>query len=197
MKKLAVVFTVILLFACNVKRPPTAAPRDNFRRSITTLYVGIPTMSVYAEPREDAAVIATYEYQESTSVLAQKGGWYEVRTFDGASGWARSMDLLTAEQIDPFLKDPKPRIYLPPQPVPAPGVRGEVVLEAKVDPSGNVFDVTVVRNTTRLDELALTNADALRKAKFFPLINNHQRASFRYEYVVSYPLAPPPATPAS
>ena len=195
MKKIAFVFTIVLLFSCNVKKAPTATPREEFRRPMTTLYVGVPSMKIYAEPTEEANVLATYDYQESTSVLSQKGGWYEVRTYDGSSGWAKAMDLLTAEQIDPFLKDPKPRIYLPPQPVPAKGVRGEIILEAKVDPSGDVFDVTVLRNTTRLDELGLTNADALRKAKFFPLINNHQRASFKYQYTVTYPLPEnPPAT---
>jgi TonB family protein len=191
MKKIAFVLTFILLFSCNAKKAPTAAPREEMRRPMTTLYVGVPTMKVYAAAREDAEVVATYEYQESASILAQKDGWYEVRTFDGSSGWSKAMDLLTAEQIAPYLTNPQPRLYLPPQPVPGNGVRGEIILEAKVDPSGDVFDVTVVKNTTRLDELALTNADALRKAKFFPLINNHQRASFKYLYTVTYPLPTP------
>src|SRR5207253_2227902 len=117
-------------------------PSDQVRHATTTLYVAVPTMNVYADPREDAAVMATIDYEESASVLSQKGGWYEVRTFDGGSGWARAMDLMTAAQIEPYLKDPQPRLYLPPQQVPGQGARGEVVLEAKVDPTGNVFDVT-------------------------------------------------------
>lgn len=187
MKKIAFVLTVILLFSCNTKQAPTATPREEFRQPIGTLYVGVPDMNVFAEPRDDAAVVATYGYTESASILSKKGGWYEVRTFDGGSGWAHAMDLLTAEQIDPFVKKPEPRFYLPPQQVPASArTRGEIVLEARVNTSGDVFDVKTLKNTTGLDELALTNSDALRKAKFFPLINNHQRASFTYQHHVYY-----------
>lgn len=186
MKKIAIVLTIVLLFSCNLKRTPTATPKETFRQPIATLYVAVPDMKVFAEPRDDAEVISTYGYTESASVLAQKGGWSEVRTFDGGSGWAHTMDLLTAEQLDPFTKDPQPRFYLPPQQVPNARVHGEIVLKASVDTTGSVWNVEVLRNTTRLDELALTNGDALRKAKFYPLINNHQRASFTYEYHVAY-----------
>lgn len=185
MRKLAIAFTIVLLFSCNAKKP-AASPREESRQPMTTLYVAVPDMKVYAHPREDAEVVATYGYTESASILSQKSGWYEVRTFDGGSGWSRAMDLATAEQLDPFVKNPQPRFYLPPQQVPAPRVRGEVVLECKVNTSGDVFDVKTLKNTTGLDELALTNSDALRKAKFFPLINNHQRASFTYEHHVYY-----------
>lgn len=186
MKKLAIALTIVLLFSCNVKRTPTATPKETFRQPIATLYVGVPEMKVYAEPREDAELLSTYGYTESVSVLSQKSGWYEVRTFDGGSGWSRAMELLTAEQIDPFTKDPQPRFYLPPQQVPNPRVRGEIVLKAFVNTAGDVWNVEVMKNTTRLDELASTNSDALRKAKFYPLINNHQRASFTYEHHVYY-----------
>lgn len=187
MKKIAFVLTLILLFSCNTKKAPAASPHEEFRQPIATLYVGVPDMKVYAQPREDAEVISSYGYTESTSVLSQKAGWYEVRTFDGGSGWSRAMDLLTAEQIAPFVKDPQPRFYLPPQQVPGPGrLRGEIILEARVNTSGDVFDVKTVKNTTGLDELASTNSDALRKSKFFPLINNHQRASFTYQHHVYY-----------
>ena len=185
MKKLTILFTFLLLFACNANTPKTG-PRDEYRQPVTTLFVAVPQMNVYEQPSESAPVVAKLDYEESASILAQKHGWYEVRTFDGGSGWARAVDLLTAEQIAPFLKDAQPRLYLPPQQVPGRGVRGVVVLKAKVNTSGDVWDVETVKNTTGLDELALTNADALRKAKFFPLINNNQRASFTYEYTVTY-----------
>jgi SH3 domain-containing protein len=185
MRKIAIAITIILLFNCNAKKP-AASPREEFRQPINTLYVGVPDMKVYAQPREDAPVIATYGYTESAAILSQKAGWYEIRTFDGGSGWSKAMDLLTAAQIDPFVKNPQPRFYLPPPQVPGPRVRGEIVLEARVNTSGDVFDVKTLSNTTGLDELALTNGDALRKAKFFPLIKDHQRASFTYQHHVYY-----------
>lgn len=188
MRKTAIVATLLFvaLTACQQRRP-TAAPPPEMRKALTTLYVAVPTMSIHAQPREDAPVIVTYGYTESASVLGRSGDWLEVRTFDGGSGWARGAELYTAEQIKPFLLDPQPRFFVEPVKVPPPGrIRGEVVLEARVDTSGNVFDVKTVSNTTGLDELAVTNSDALRKARFFPLIRDNQRGSFKYQYIVTY-----------
>ena len=188
MRKTAIFATVLFvaITACQQRRP-AAAPPPEMRKAITTLYVAVPVMNVYAQPQETAQIISTFGYTESASVLSQNGGWLEVRTFDGGSGWAKANELYTSEQIKPFLLDPQPRFFAEPAKVPPPGrIRGEIVLEARVDTGGNVFDVKTISNTTGLDELAITNSDALRKARFFPLIKDNQRASFKYQYIVTY-----------
>ena len=188
MRKLAIALSLLVVVTACQNRTPQAAPPEEFRKPIATLYVAVPVLSVLAEPREDAPVIATYGYTESASVLARNGAWMEVRTFDGGSGWAKAAELFTAQDLEPLLLDPKPRFFTEPVKVPAAGrIRGEIILEARVDPSGNVFDVKTVSNTTGLDELAVTNGDELRKAKFFPLIDKErQRASFKYQHTVTY-----------
>ena len=59
MRKLSVFFTLLLVFACS-KTPPTAAPSDEVKAPIDTLYVGVPRMIVYAQPIDSAPVVTTY-----------------------------------------------------------------------------------------------------------------------------------------
>ena len=186
MRKMTTFFAFLLLFACS-KTQPTATPANNVRAAIDTLYVGVPRLSLYAQPVDTAPVITTYGYTESVSILSRNGGWAEVRTFDGGSAWVHAAELIGAVEVEQVLKNPVPRFAVAPQQIPNPRVHGEIVLQARVNTDGQVIDVLPGRNTTGRDDLLEANADALRRAQFYPLIDKKgQRSSFTYEYSVTY-----------
>jgi hypothetical protein len=174
----------LALVACRT-RPPAAAPADTPRPAIDIKYVGVASIKVYAEPTEVAPVVTTYGYTETVSILARKGDWVEVRTGEG-SGWTRAADLISAEQVDPILKNPSPRFATAPVAIPDARARGEIAIEAKVNTDGEVVSVRVVKNTTGLQKLADANAAALQQAKFYPIVKKGQRLSFTYGYDVTY-----------
>lgn len=179
-------FALVLLFSCT-RTQPAAAPPDDVKPSIETLYVGVPKLNVYAQPTDTAPVVTTYGYTESVSVLAHNAGWSEVRTFDGGSAWVHTAELIGALEVEQVLKNPVPRFALAPQQIPNPRVHGVIVLQARVNTDGDVIDVLPARNTTGRDDLLEANADALRRSKFYPLIDQKgQRASFTYEHSVTY-----------
>ena len=186
MRKMSVLLAVLVLFACS-KTPPAAAPSGDVKVAIDTLYVGVPRMNVYAQPNDTAPIVTTYGYTESVSILARQGPWCEVRTFDGGSAWIHGAELITAADVEQALNNPVPRFAVAPQPIPSPRVRGIILLQARVNAEGEVVDVQPSRNTTGRDDLYEANADALRRARFYPLIDKKgQRASFTYEYSVAY-----------
>ena len=186
MRKMSVFFVVLLLFSC-AKTPPSAAPSDDVKKPIDTLYVGVPRLTVYAQPNDTAPVVTTYGYTESVSILSRNGAWSEVRTFDGGSAWVHSAELIGATEVEAVLKNPVPRFAVAPQQIPSQRVHGVILLQARVNTDGEVIDVQPTRNTTGRDDLLEANADALRRARFYPLIDQKgQRASFTYEYAVNY-----------
>jgi outer membrane biosynthesis protein TonB len=186
MRKAIYILAAILMFSC-AKTQPTAAPSDEVRKPIDTLYVGVPRLSVYAQPNDAAPVVTTYGYTESVSILARQGPWSETRTYDGGSAWVHSAELITATQVEEVLANPAPRFALAPQQIPSARVHGVILLQARVNADGEVVDVQPSSNTTGRDDLVEANADALRRARFFPLIDKKgQRASFTYEYSVTY-----------
>lgn len=186
MRKLSVLFTLLLVFACS-KTPPTAAPSDEVKTPIDTLYVGVPRMNVYAQPNDSAPVVTTYGYTESVSILSRQGPWCEVRTYDGGTAWIHGAELIGAAEVEEVLKNPVPRFAVAPQQIPSVRVHGIILLQARVNSDGEVIDVQPSRNTTGRDDLLEANADALRRARFYPLIDKKgQRASFTYEYSVAY-----------
>ena len=185
MRKL-IVLAAILLFSC-AKTQPTAAPSNDIKMPIDTLYVGVPRLNVYAQPNDTSPIVTTYGYTESVSILSRNGGWSEVRTFDGGSAWVRSAELINAVDVETVLQNPTPRFALAPQQIPNARVHGVILLQARVNTDGDVIDVLPSRNTTGRDDLLEANADALRRAKFYPLIDKKgQRSSFTYEYSVVY-----------
>ena len=144
----------------------------------------MPQMSVFAQPNDVAPVITTYAYTETVSVLARQGDWAEVRTVDG-SGWAHAKELIGAREAS-ALKGETPRFMVVPAGIPNNGRRGEIGLEAKVNTDGVVFDVKTVKNTTGSEPLAVANAEALKNARFYPLIQNRQHVAFTYQHHVYY-----------
>ncbi len=183
MKK-TIVFLAFLTAACT-SQPPAAPPVESARMASEILYVGVPTMNVYASPNDTAPVITTYGYTETVSVLSRRNSWVEVRTVDG-SGWAHSADLIAEKDVQAILGSPAPRFRTPPVTIPQPRLHGEIDIEAKVNTDGDVVAVVTTKNTTGSRKLADANAAALQQAKFYPMIQKGQRQTFIYEYDVKY-----------
>jgi hypothetical protein len=185
MRKIAVAFA-LLAVACFNQKPAAAPPTDPAERAaIDIKYVGVPAMNVYAEPSTTSIVLTSYGYTETVSILARDGEWVEVRTVDG-SGWSRAADLIGAADVEAILGKPTPRFFTPPVVIPQPNARGEIALMAKVNTDGDVVDVWTIRDTTKSKKLVDANTDALRQAKFYPIVQKGQRLTFTYEYDVAY-----------
>lgn len=176
------ILVVLLLVACGTKRsvPVASGPRV----AIAIAYVGVPSLDIHTQPNDVAPVITTYGYTETVSVLARQGDWVEVRTVDG-SGWARAKELIGAADAA-AAKAETPRFMVPPIPVPNNGRRGELGFEAKVNTDGEVVEVKAVKNTTGSQPLAVANAEALKSARFYPLIQNKTHVAFTYQHHVYY-----------
>ena len=179
---------LLALFGCTQKPAPVASdapavvdPADRY--AIAVEYVVVPKASVYARPALDAPVIDSYGLTEAVSILEKKGDWNLVRTFSG-TGWIKASDLMdgaAAKNVDTTT----PRFYVEPKQVPF-RARGELWYQAKVNTDGDVVEVITVKNTTGSDALATANADALRAAKFYPMIDQGQHKTFVYEHRVYY-----------
>lgn len=182
MKRIAIL--LLVLAACKAETPAPAATVDE-RLPIGVWYVGAPELLVREQPNDTAAELATYSNGESVSVLAEKGDWVEVRTGD-RSGWAKRADLTTAERKAQAEENPEPKFRVLPMPVSAPSAKGEVYIEADVNTDGEVTATRILTNTTGQPALATQNANALRSARFFPIIIKGERQQFKYYHKVTY-----------
>ncbi len=184
MKRIAVLLLVVGAVACTQK-PKVVTDREitGIRPAIAIEYVAVPSMTVYASPEPNAQTIGSYGFSETISILSQKADWVEIRTFEG-SGWAKAADLMTGDQAKSFSDNPVPRFYVQPVQVPFNG-HGEVVLQAKVNTAGEVYEVTQTSSSVS-QQIADANAMALRQSKFYPLVDHGQRKTFIYEHRVVY-----------
>ena len=71
-------------------------------------------------------------------------------------------------------------------PVSAPSARGDVYIEADVNTDGEVTDVRMIQNTTGSEALGTQNMQALRQAKFHPILVKGERQKFKYYHRVTY-----------
>lgn len=183
-----IVFALLILTAC-VKHPaPVASDTQPVppaeKMAIAVEYVGVPAMNVYERPALDAAVTGSYGLSEAISVLDVKGDWKMIRTFEG-TGWVKATELLTGEQMA-NVDLAVPRFYVAPETIDAPRARGEIELHAKVNTDGAIVEVRTIKNTTGSQTLADRNAEALKNAKFYPLVDKGSRKVFIYEHHVYY-----------
>lgn len=183
MKRL-IVFA-LLLCACKAEGPATDTVVADMREPISVLYVGAPELAVREQANDAAPVIATYGNGEAVSVLVDKGEWVEVRTGDRA-GWAKKADLTTAEGKVDAEENPQPKFRVMPMPVSAPSARGEVYIEADVNTDGEVIGARIIVNTTGNAALAAQNVEALKHAKFYPIVVKNERKPFKYYHRVTY-----------
>ena len=155
------------------------------REPIAVRYVGTPDLAVRTQASDTAPVIATYQNGEAISVLSEKGDWAEVRSGERA-GWAHKADLTDAAGKQAQEDNPQPKFRVMPLPVSAPAARGEIYIEADVNTDGEVTDVRIITNTTNSPVLASQNANALRSARFYPIVQNGERKKFKYYHRVTY-----------
>jgi uncharacterized protein YgiM (DUF1202 family) len=180
MRWVAVALVVLAACADETPRPPKV------RAPIAVEYVRGDALAIHEKPSKDSPEVARYDHGESVSVLARQGEWAEVRTAAG-SGWAHASELASAAEAQAAdTDDVKPRFRIPPAPVTTPGARGEIDLVANVNGDGEVIDVKVERNTSGSKHLELMNVEALRRARFVPILRHGKRTPFLYDYHVSY-----------
>ena len=185
MKRVVTLALIVTAFACTQKpKIATDAEITGIRPAVAIEYVAVPSMTVYAAPDANSQTLSSYGFSESISVLAQRGEWCEIRTFEG-SGWVKGADLMTAEQAKSFSENPVPRFYVAPAAIPYAG-HGEVVLQAKVNTSGEVYDVTQMSSSVGNPKIAEGNLAALKQARFYPLVDHGQRKTFVYEHRIVY-----------
>jgi uncharacterized protein YgiM (DUF1202 family) len=184
MKLAAAALLAFAVLACAREQPAVTETVDT-REPTGVSYVGAPELPVHAKPDDKSEVIATYQNGEAMSVLSEKGDWVEVRSGDG-SGWAHKTDLTNAEAKRAAEENPEPKFRVMPLPVSAPGAHGEIYIEADVNSDGDVTGMRLITNTTGSDALVAKNEQALRGAKFYPIIVHNERRAFKYYHRVTY-----------
>lgn len=182
MKRLAL---FLLLFTFSCKQENVVTETVDTREPISVSYVAPPEMAVREKPDDKAAVVATYQSGEAISVLAKKGDWAEVRTGAG-SGWAKLSELMDAEAKKQVEANPDVRFRIMPLPVSAPSAHGEIYIQADVNSDGDVVTTKILVNTTGSPVLASQNEQALKSAKFYPIIQKNERKPFQYYHKVTY-----------
>lgn len=171
-----------IAFACSKPQP---AETTDTREPIAIQYVGAPEAVAHKWAKDDSPVVTKFLNGESVSILAKKGDWVEVRTADG-SGFVHAADLTDAAAAQQSRDNPEPKFQSVPSPVTAPGAHGTIYIEANVNTEGEITDTKVLTNTTGQQELAVRNEEALKRAKFYPMVVKGNRKPFVYDYRVDY-----------
>jgi uncharacterized protein YgiM (DUF1202 family) len=186
MKRIAVAVLLFAVVACKQEAPVVTdtTPLDT-REPVAVRYVGVPELTVREQANDSAPVVSTYQSGEAISILADKGEWVEVRVGAG-SGWAKASDLTTAEGKQQAEDNPEPKFRVMPLPVSAPSARGAIYLEADVNSDGEVTAVRTLENTTGSEALVVQNTNALKAARFYPIVQNGERKKFKYYHRVTY-----------
>ena len=179
-----VTLILVLVFAAACAQEESLVTTDT-REPIDFAYVTGMELKVHTKPDDNSPVIATYQSGEGISILEKRGDWIQLRVGEKA-GWARSAGLGSAAAAKMQSENPTARFREPAPTVPSVSARGDIYLEADVNVNGEVFAVRVLSNSTGNDELARQNAEALKKAKFFPIVQKGTRKPFKYYHRVSY-----------
>ena len=176
---------LLLLAACRSEPAVSNAPPVDTREPIAVRYVGAPELVVREQPQDQAPELAKYQNGEAVSILAEQGDWVEVRTGERA-GWAKAADLTDAAGMQEQQDNPQPKFRVVPMPISAPSATGEIYLEADVNSDGEVTAVRTITNTTGSEALAFQNSEALKAARFYPIVQNGERRNFKYYHRVTY-----------
>lgn len=173
---------MIAAFACGKQEP---AEVTDTREPVGIQYVAAPELPVHKWAKEDSPVVAKFLNGESVSIMSKRGDWVEVRIANG-TGFVKASDLGTAAAAQAEKENPNPKFRNVPSPVTAPGTKGTVYIEAIVNTEGEVTSTKILENSTGRPELGLRNAEALERAKFYPIVIKGQRKPFNYYYRVDY-----------
>ena len=174
----------LLLFLIGCAKEPELISTDT-REPIDFAYVTGMKLDVHTLADDNSPIIATYQPSEGIAILEKRGEWVQVRVGDRA-GWARAAGLGSAAQAKISNDNPTARFRTPAPTVPAPSAKGDIYMEADVNTDGDVTSVRILSNETGKDDLAALNADALKQAKFYPIVVKGARKPFKYYHRVSY-----------
>ena len=183
-----IVFVLLTLILAGCRGDKTEAflsePTDT-RAPMAIRYVTGPELPVRKQANESAPILVTYQNGERVSVLAEQGGWVEIRVGD-ASGWARKEHVGDAADAVALDDDLSVRFQKTPPSVTNLTAKGEVYIEADVNTDGDVVATRVLSNTTGSEALAAQNEAALRQAKFYPIVKGGKRQPFKYYHRITY-----------
>jgi SH3-like domain-containing protein len=180
--KALAIAAIALAASCSAKKE--APPSTPTRETIAVKFAS-GDLEIREAPRDDAPLITTYKTGESVSILAEKDGWSELKLNFEKSGWAKSSSLV-ATKSEVGSTPEQVRFRIAPEPVTQPGIHGVIVLEATVNVHGDVTGVKTLQNTTGRKDIEARTADSLRKAKFYPLLQNGKAEQFVYEYTATF-----------
>jgi TonB family protein len=170
--------------------PVTEKPTKNAEKVIGTVRVTASALNVRSEASTDADVIVQVKKGDSLSVLANlNDAWTKVRLASGEVGWVASRFVSSGKVAQKKTKSkgcpPDSDFAFVETPTLAfsdSGAHGVVVVDAKVNVSGNVTGTKVVSNSTGDDALAFLAQREIKAAKFSPPIRNCAPREFVFTY---------------
>ncbi|MFA6955717.1 MAG: hypothetical protein WC538_07585 [Thermoanaerobaculia bacterium] len=144
-------------------------------------------IEIHEAASETAPVITKRRVTEPVSVVSEKEGWTEVKLSIDKFGWVNTTELV-ADKHELSSKKDDIRFRVPPEEVKMRGPRGSTLwLKVAVNSFGDVTDVRMWQNNTGKKEMVEVHTDAIKKAKFFPLMDEGgTTAPFTYDYKIQY-----------
>lgn len=136
---------------------------------------------------ETAPVITKRRITEPVSIVSEKEGWSEVKLTIDQFGWVKTAELVNDKHDAGSTKD-NIRLRVPPAEVKERGRRGsEIWIKVAVNSYGDVTDSRMWKNTTGKPELVELHRNAIRQAKFYPMMNEGGSTSpFNWDYKIQY-----------
>jgi hypothetical protein len=178
---LALATALVLLPACS-KEPQVEVPAT---RETTAIKYAATDVQVKEQQNPESATIATFKVGESVSLIGGNDEWEEVKLGFEKYGWVAKGDLVdTRDEISSTADNIRFRV--PPEPVTAPGIRGQIIIDASVNVYGDVVGVRLKTNTTRRPDIEQATLNSIKHAKFYPLFEDGKAKPFVYTYTVSY-----------
>ncbi len=185
-------FTVVLLlcvaagFIYYYKTRPPKVVVPPTRETIAVKFAAT-NIEVRETPNDTAPVTTKRRISEPISIVSEKDGWSEVKLSIDHFGWVRTTELVADKHEAGSTKD-NIRFRIPPEEIKQRGRRGSVILlKVGVNGYGDVTDVRMWKNTTGKPEMTELHTAAVRKAKFYPMMDEGGTTMpFIYEYKIQY-----------
>ena len=185
-------FTIVLLILVGAgfayyyaTRPPKVEVAPS-RETIAVKFAAAD-LEIHETPSEDAPITTKRRITEPISIVSEKEGWSEVKLSFDHFGWVRTAELVGDRHEAGSTKDDI-RFRVPPEEVALRGRRGSAIfLKVAVNGYGDVTDVGMWLNTTGKPELTELHTNAIRKAKFYPMMDEGgSTRPFFYDYKIQY-----------
>jgi uncharacterized protein YgiM (DUF1202 family) len=181
---------IVLIFLAACAQPPAPQPAPEIPETrpageLGTVRVTASTLNIRQEPKSNSTVIKQVKRGDQLAVLATDGGWTNVRLPGGETGWAFSEYLSTgkpknrkgcrADSEYAFVKAPLAAFS-------EGGPHGLVIVDATVNPAGEVVSTKVISNTTGEDATAKMAEREIRAARFTPPYRDCVPKTFIFTY---------------